>query len=269
MNAIDFEYDSHYLSDFGFIICSFDGSSGVENVSVGSEISFNTVPMRQGRHFGLTSAVYENCIEAEFDIMKDACLSSDIQEISDAEFRHIMRWLNRREFLPFRFIEEDDDFNNRYYDASFNIEKITVDDKLYGVKLKMITNSPFGYGEDIKFIWDADPDSQMIVQDMSDEIGDTFPVLKITMKESGDLYLRNETIGRQTLIKNCTINEVITIDNKHQIVSTDRETHKIYNDFNFIFFKIVNTLDERDNEITASLHCTIELTYSPIIKDGV
>ena len=47
MKSYDFEYDGLNLSDFGFMICSFD-SKGVETISNGSTITFNTVSMFNG-----------------------------------------------------------------------------------------------------------------------------------------------------------------------------------------------------------------------------
>ena len=35
MFALDFEYDGRYLSDYGFIICDFNGSSGAEEITLG------------------------------------------------------------------------------------------------------------------------------------------------------------------------------------------------------------------------------------------
>lgn len=270
MNAIDFEYDSHYLSDFGFVICSFDGSSGNQNVSAGSEITFNTVSTQRGKIHTLASAVYESCIEAEFDIAKIECNTGVLSVISDSEFRSIMRWLNRSKFLRFRLLFDDySEYENRYFNASFNLEKILSEDNLVGIKLKMITNSPFAYGDKVVNSWSSDENVTKIISDVSDEIGDTFPTIEITLKESGDLQITNKTISNTTIIKNCTIGEKITIDGKHQIICTDRDTHKIYNDFNYKFFKICNTFDNPVNEITTNLSCDIVVYYYPVIKNGL
>ena len=45
--AYDFFYDGLKLSDFGFMLCKFD-DGGVDTVSNGSEISFNTIPTMRG-----------------------------------------------------------------------------------------------------------------------------------------------------------------------------------------------------------------------------
>ena len=43
MYATNFEYDGLKLSDFGMMICAFDSSGGIETVSSGADITFNTV----------------------------------------------------------------------------------------------------------------------------------------------------------------------------------------------------------------------------------
>ena len=72
MRAYDFEYDNHFLSDFGFIICSFD-SKGIETVSNGSKITFNKVSAQGGSKHELVSTEYEDCLETTFQISKARC----------------------------------------------------------------------------------------------------------------------------------------------------------------------------------------------------
>ena len=51
------------------------------------------------------------------------------------------------------------------------------------------------------------------------------------------------------------------------IVGTSISGHDIANDFNYDFFRIGNTANDRENEITASAPCTVYLKYRPILKD--
>ena len=152
MNAIDFEYDGQYLSDYGFIICDFDGASGVDTISAGSTLTFNKVSQFNGRNFSLASTQYENCISTTFDICKDPeKYEKDEMEISTDEFRDLMRWLNRTEFLKFQLHDSDIDYEEGcYFDASFNIEKIKINEILYGLRLTMETNKPFAYADEEK-----------------------------------------------------------------------------------------------------------------------
>lgn len=143
MKAYDFMYDGRKLSSFGFVICNF-GSKGLDTISNGSQITFNTVPTLGGSHHKLTSTEYEECLESHIQICKNTCYS-DVSEISSHELREITKWLNRKKFLKFKIL--DDDHIDLYYEASFNISRIEIDGILYGLELQVITNRPFALKE--------------------------------------------------------------------------------------------------------------------------
>ena len=263
---MDFEYDGRKLSDFGFIICEFNSSSGADIISAGSKISFNTVPQHSGKRFGLTSTKYENCIETTFHICKHPDADDDM-EITDQQYREMMRWLNRREFLRFHVIAEEYGVKTCYYDASFNISRIEINKKLYGLELQMCTNRPFGYGKMVSYKWKLrEPSSEVEVIDVSDEIGYTYPNMTITCMADGDLEICNTTIDRTMCIKGCVSGEIITIDGMAQIITTSASAHAIYDDFNFKFMRIENTPRNNVNVITVNIPCDLEINYAPIIK---
>lgn len=267
MNAIDFEYDGQYLSDFGFIICDFNGSSGADAVSVGSTLTFNTVSRYGGKMHSLTSTQYDECITATFDICKNPDEYDDM-EITGDEFRDLMRWLNRREFLKFQIYDSDLDYETCYFEASFNVEKIKIHETTYGLRLNMETNKPFGYGAEQRVKWTfSDTSSYKLLSNISDEIGNLYPSMKITCAEDGDLQIYNALCDCTMEIKNCTSGEVIEIDGDTQIITTSLSTHKVCEDFNYEFFKIGNTYDNRNNKISVTLACALEISYNPIIKD--
>ena len=270
MYAIDFEYDGQYLSDYGFIICDFDSASGANVVDAGSKITFNKVSRNRGRQYSLTSTQYDECIQATFDICKNPD-EYDREEmvISNDEYRDLMRWLNRHEFLKFQVFNEDNaDRDSCYYDVSFNIDKIKIGEILYGLRLTMESNKPFGYGREQTVLYNfADVTKPRVFRDMSDEVGFIYPYVTITCNADGDLQIYNDLEDCMTLIKNCKVGEVITIDGDAQIISTTYSSHDICNDFNYEFFKIGNTISTRDNKVTVSKPCMIEIKYSPIIKD--
>lgn len=272
MRAIDFEYDGQYLSDYGFIICDFDASTGIAEADAGSNITFNKVARDSGKKFSLASAVYDECITTTFDICKnDEIYDQDQMEISNDEYRDIMRWLNRREFLKFQVIDdsiEEFERDTCYYNASFNIDKIKINEKLVGMRLTMETDKPFGYGQEQTVSWTfGDTNVSKILSDISDEVGSIFPTLTITCQRNGDLSIYNELEDCTTTIKNCTMGEVITLNGDTQIISTTYSSHDICNDFNFEFFRIGNTIETRNNRISVSNPCKLVIKYTPIIKD--
>lgn len=267
MYAKDFQYDGQCLSDYGFIIGDVD-SSGMETVSAGSTITFNRVPRYSGKKYGLTSTQYDECIQAEFCIVKNPSIfSKNNMDINHYEYRDIMRWLNRRDFHKFMLVGNEDEIGTVYYYASFNVEELRIGNTLYGFKLHMETDMPFGVGEEQINTFKCNSSLQKYeLNDMSDEIGCTYPDIEIKVRSNGVLNLSNETDGITMQIKNCAVGEVIKINGETRIIETNRDSHKLYNDFNFEFFRISNTINNRKNIISCSLPCDITFRYMPIIK---
>lgn len=265
MRATDFVYDNYALSDYGFMIGKIDSSSNTDTFDVGSQITFNTTSQHYGKYNALTGTQYDSCVTCTFQICKIPCHTQDM-EITSEEFRDLMRWLNRKEFLPFNFCIETGDIV--YFDASFNVKKITVGSILYGLELTMKTNRPFGYGDKIVSSMNfSDITTTFEVEDLSDEIGYVYPDMKITCYSNGDLSVNNAEQACTMLIQNCSSGETITISGNTQIITTSSTTHKICNDFNYQFMRIGNTFTNRKNTLSVSSPCSIELSYNPIIKD--
>lgn len=271
MYAIDFEYDDICLSDFRFIICRFDYSGGSVSVDAGSKLTFEKVSRQNGTQHGLASAKYAECIQTTFDICKDPDFYDfDEREITNDEYRDLKRWLNRKQFHRFQVMYDGEDKlrDACFYNASFNIDKIEISEKLYGLRLTMESDKPFGYGIENVFnlVFSNSTDVKTIF-DRSDEIGYTYPDITITCAGNGDLSIYNDFTDCTMLIKNCSAGETITINGCEQIISTSYSAHNICEDFNYNFLTIGNTISNRRNNISASLPCNIVLKYSPIIKD--
>lgn len=265
MKSYDFEFDGVRLSDKGYIICNFD-SSGIETISNGSEITFNTVSTMNGAKHERTSSEYEDCLEATFQICKHPCMFDDVKEITLEDMRDIMRWLNRKGFHKFKLL--DDEYSSIYFEASFNVSKIEVNGVIYGFELEMHTNRPFALQEDVVFtINNPEPNEVKSFFSKSDEEGCIYPNMEITIYADGDLEIYSITEDRTMSVANCKAGEVISID--YPIISSSLSSHKIQNDFNWIFFRVSTSFKDRTNEFTASLPCSINIKYSPIVKVGI
>ena len=273
MHACNFEYDGQLLSDFGFIVCSFDTASDVSAVQTGSEISFETAPVQRGKRFYNVGTQFKTCLSATFQICKDTSANDgDEMIITHADFRRLSRWLNRREFLWFHFFDLDvrPEVEQPWFRASFTLTKIDFGSDTIGVELKMVTDSPFGYGQPInKTLSFTALEPSVVFRDQNDEIGDTYPELTITCDGSGTLTLSNDLTGCSFEVENCSANEVLHLSGESMMISTDSVTHALTlaNDFNYDFFSFGNTYDTRENTITASIPCTVEISYRPILKD--
>ena len=264
MKAFDFEYDNRNLSSYGFIICNFD-SKGMNTVSNGSTITFNTISTFGGSKHNLTSTEYEDCLETTIQICKNYC-SSDIKEISSTELRELTKWLSRKKFLKFKILDED--YIDLYFEASFNISRIEFDGKVYGLELEVITNAPFAYKEPKMItVRNIEYGGKHSINDISCEEGYIYPLTEITIKENGDLNIYNSIENRNTYIANCVAGEIITMD--YPVIQSSVSSHNIQNDFNWNFFRVANTINNSRNDLTISLPCTVKIKYSPIVKVGL
>lgn len=266
MKANDFEYDGKSLSSYGFVICHFGGSNGLETISNGSQITFNTVPTQNGVKHNLIGTQYEDCLETTIQICKNSCFG-DSMEISNFEFRELVQWLNRKKFLKLKILDEN--YIDLYFEATFNISRIEMDGKLYGLELEVKTNRPFALKDPkIITIQNTEANGKYSINDTSHEEGYIYPKVEITIKQDGDLTIHNAIENRDTYIRNCKNGEIITMD--YPIIKSFNSSHNnIQNDFNWNFFRIANTYENSRNDLTISLPCTIKVEYSPVVKVGL
>ena len=272
MYAYDFEYDGRLLSDFGMIVCDFSSSGGVSTGGSGSEIKFNMVPAGYGKRFFAAGLQYEDCLSTTFQICRDPkCAKNEDMTISNEEFRELSRWLNRKQFLWFRSFDWcEPEKEKPWFRASFTLKRIESGRDTVGVELNMVTDAPFGYGdeEEENFSFISGSLTQGIV-DHSDEPGDIYPFVQIIPAQACDITLSNALTGCETTIRNCLSGEVITLSGDSMIITTSNTNHDLSDDFNYDFFRIGNTIGERENLITASAPCTVQIKYRPILKDTI
>lgn len=264
MKAFDFEYANKNLSDFGLIICNF-GDKGIDTVSDGSEITFNTVSIQNGVKSELVSTVYESNLETTLQICKYSC-TGGMQEITATEHRELTKWLSRKRFLKFKILDEDN--IDLYHEAIINVGKIELDGKLMGLELSVTTNRPFALKEPKNItIKNTEQNGKHSINDISHEEGHIYPYTEITLTSGGNLNIHNAIENRDTYIANCVAGEVITMD--YPIIQSSISSHNIQNDFNWNFFRVANTFENSRNDLTISLPCIIKIKYSPIVKVGL
>lgn len=263
MEIYDFEYDGLILSDMGYIVCKFD-SEGLQTISNGSQITFNTVPTLNGAKHELSNIEYSDCLKTTFQICKNPCHNN--LEINIRDLRDLMSWLNRKEFHKLKFL--NDEYLDLFFEASFNISRIEFGGKIYGLELEMITNRPFALRESQCItISNTSNNGKKTIYSISDEEGYIYPHMEITIKSTGTLDIFNDLDDRHMVISNCSNGERITLD--YPIISTSLPSHEIQNDFNWNFFRIANTYKNNKNNLTISIPCDIKITYHPIIKVGI
>lgn len=266
MIITDFSYgeNNKRLSDFGFIVCRFD-SGGLDTISNGAVVEFNTVSVQNGMKQELTSSTYSDCLETTIQVGKNPCANGNI-EIDQTTFRELTRWLCRRKFLRFKPISNE--YLDIYHEASISVSRIELDGKLVGLELEIRTNRPFALKEPrIINITNTETNGKHSINDTSHEEGYIYPKTQIVVNQDGNLNIHNAIENRNTYIANVSAGEIITMD--YPVITSSLSSHNIQNDFNWNFFRVANTFDNSRNDLTISLPCSIKIEYSPIVKVGL
>jgi len=257
------------LADLGYIICQFDESGGLEEISAGTPLSFKTVSRRKGNKFSLVDTGYDSALEITFDICKDPCVYDGEEMIlTEQEYFDLQRLLLRKNFTEILFIPEDEDHVEKYYRGGFNVSRLMIGADIVGVRAVFTTDKPYAYGKGISLSHTFAANGTWNVKDTSCLTGMITPNLSITCLAAGTLTVTNTTNSTSMQVKNCAVNEVITIDGDNLIITSSNSSHDLYNDFNFEFLRIGNTLSDTDNVIRSSLACNVYLDYKLIIRDA-
>lgn len=260
MTATDFMYDGLFLSDLGYIVCQFDESGGFSSSSAGSQLDLTTVSVMGGKKYEITGVQYSEPFNTSISICKPDGAAFTIDE-----FEYLLRWLNRPEYHE--LILRTADFGAVRFFGTFNVDKVEFRGRLIGFTLNFISDSPFGkYPQEVDKFVISKPGGSIVIYDKSSEVGYVYPdYLEIECTGSGDLVIENSLDGRKTIIENCVIGEVITMDGTVASLSSSKR-EKILNSFNFRFPRICNTIVSSENKWTFSLPCKVTVKYSPIRK---
>lgn len=274
MYIIDFEYAGRRLSEFDCIVCNFDGSTGLQDVDIGCDISFNTVKNNHSSVHSKTSSSYENVYSATFGIMKNPCrYQGDDIYMTDTESSALVKWLNRHEYYKFKYYNPDFDVLDVCYYGSFNIRQKMFNGKIVGLTLTFTANTPYAFGDEILTeIKISDISKPLELHCNSDEVGVIYPNMKITCLKNGTFKMINNTTGTCIEIENCVAGEIIVMDGEHKLIDTDSDLHKktLFDDFNYEYIDIqIGEMNNCANFYELSMPCEITIAYSPIRKVGI
>nr|DAY37249.1 MAG TPA: distal tail protein [Bacteriophage sp.] len=270
----DFEYDGESLSDYKLMVGVINGSSGVQTVSSGAELTFNQVRPVGSSRFNITSAVYESAYSTSFEVFRNPCLASsqDEMSLSIEEISAIQRWLCRKDGYK-RFKINQDGFEHVYWNGTFSSKQIELNGQIIGLELTLYTDSSFAFMNEVSVEYNCSAGTSFHFWDNSDEITDfnnqLLPNLEITILSKGNFKLENSRDNKVMKIDNCVSNEIISINGKNQLISSSESSHDLANDFNYFFPRIINSYNDRCNIFTPNLDCKIKITYSPIRKVGI
>ena len=270
MYMIDFSYADRRLSDFDCVV-SYINTSLNDNISLGSDIKFETVENKNTHTNRIIEADYNEPTPITFDICKNPC-SGEIKKFSDTEVSYMMRWLNKKKYEKFCPIYDDGSYSDIYFNGSFNVSAIYGSGGIVGFTLTFTPNAPYGFENEKIITYSLGENENFEFYNNSDEYGYLYPIkFDIKCVNSGNLTISNSLDSRNAVrVNNCVSGETITFDCQNKIIKTDNELHSsICKDFNYNFPRFVSNEYENKNVFTVSMPCEITITYSLIRKAGI
>lgn len=259
----DFIFDGRSLSSFGYILV-YTNTEDTQDVS---EMELEYIKGARNDKAYSVGYKYDNNYIATYTIIKNFCEFPDNQDMTDEEVSEMTRWLCRKQYKWFRFIDEDEDNNDEvWYKAQWTVKKKYIGDSVVGLDITIHTNAPYGFSKEIVHTYNT---STFTINVGSDEEGYIYPDITIEMLEDGDLKITNCFEDRTTKIPNCTSGETIELlgYDLQQIKST--KTHDFINEFNYKFPRLCSNYNDGVNVFEVNKNCIITMKYREIRKVGL
>lgn len=259
----DFIFDGRTLSSMGYMLI-FENQDDKIDVS---NITFYNVKGSRNDCSYRAGYKYETNYTGTYYIMKNICDNTEDQDMDDDDISELTRWLCRKQYKWFRFIDPDND--DIWYQVYCTVKKEELQNKAIGVELTINTNAPYGFSREIVSTYTTTASSKRFKLFMnSDEEGYIYPDVTIKVKESGDLRFKNVTEGRITALDNCVAGETITfLGNIQQINSTVK--HDFIEEYNYKIPRLHNLYTINENIFECNLNCDITFKYREVRKVGL
>lgn len=260
--STDFYFDGKYLSGFGLVICSIDGSSDgtFSTGSVGDVNNFRPTHSYKWNYLGYS---YSEPLSFEFQVAKIGT-NAVCETINQDEIRSILKWLKQRTpYKEFCFIPSNPVDDAIYYEAIIeSVDEIRIGGSVIGFELRVLTNSPFGFSKEKTVTIAANGEKTIAVD--SDEREYIYPHIEITAAGAGDVSIDNVSNGSGSAVNNLSVGEIVTIDKTSIGVMSSLSTHNAIQDFNKKWFK----LSDGKNELKVTGNATVLIKYREPRKAG-
>ena len=255
-----FIFDEITSDELGLMVCEFDGNTPSETSGGNIEFTLTSAPV-QNRWYKSGNTNYSEAIKFAFQVIKQ-----NKEPIDSYEYSTYARLLQRKDDYK-EFTITKLDYDTVHFYAQLNISPIQVGGDIMGLNITGTTDSPYAYGQMItKKIFTENGIGMLKFADMSDEIGYIYPDVEIDISSACNLKITNETSGEIFKLNNCVNNEIINIDSTILEMTSTALSHKLYEDSNYKFPRIVNDINKRTNVFKVEGNCTVTMKYRPIRK---
>lgn len=271
--VLDFQFDGEKLSDYGYMIGSFNGRT--EDTVEVSVMDYTDIKSALSDVSHKVATSYPSNYTATVQIMKTNCDGDDDGRLSNDDVSMITKWLVRKEYKQFNWIYEDDTAEDIFYDVHCKISKITVGGDCYGLEVTFESNRPFGYTEIKRHIENNCPANYPIeVEIETEEEGWMYPdvIIKLRSVATNPIVIKNTLEpSRETRIDDCIAGEILTFHGGDLLQLTSSvSSHVLATDFNYVFPRLYNEYQMTWlNTFLVNAQCDITIQYRGIRKVGL
>ena len=256
MYAKDFIFDSHRLSDYNCMICSFDSNN--DSPASGGEIEFNVAKSPNRDKFNFYGSKLNSVFTWNFSICKKICDDNQNDYFDQYEESMLAKWLLKLD--GYRYLQFDQDgYEDIFYKVQINnMIPHQISGRTIGYDLTVISNCGYGFSDLITkntTISSATPLKLMVHNDLDSVI---FPYITIT--GSGNFYVSNDS----DISQNISTGKASQFTNVSSVLEMDCENDIITgcnpDNFNWYFLRLV----DGENIISTNSTLNIEIKYREI-----
>lgn len=250
MFATDFLFDGQRASDFGLMICSFNGE--FETVS-GGDIEYNVIKTPNRDKFTFYGAQLNSAIMWNFSICKNPCKNDDLY-FDQYEESMIAKWLVKTDgFKWFQFDQEE--YEDIFYNVYINMAPQQVNGRTVGFNLSVTSDCAYGFTDIIIKRFTINSSTPFKLNIHSDINTYILPYVKI-INGKGNFYISNDS----DILQNNTVGKAMEFKNVSKEIVIDSDTDIILglsnsNNFNWYFLRLVDGI----NIITTNSNTDIKI----------
>lgn len=244
MFATDFLFDNQRASDFGCMICSFDG--GAETAS-GGEIEYNVVKTPNRDKYTFYGAQMDSAITWNFSICKNPCKNNTLY-FDQYEESMIAKWLLKTDgYRTFQFNQEG--YEDIFYNVAVNMSPHQITGKTVGFDLEVTSDCAYGFSGIITRKAIINSSNPLVINVHSDI--NTYLLPRIKVNGTGDFYIGNDRGNSRKVSEIKNVLQEITMDSDTDMISG----LSCPNDFNWHFLRLFDGI----NTITTNSDSDVEI----------
>lgn len=263
----DLLFEDFHMTDYG-LIC-WNGSDGDIDDTENMLMTPTTTKVFTGEspHGTYISQKYEESPQLTVKLTKNNCFWDKADYFGENELRQYNRLLTGKAgYSWLKLVNNSVMETDFYYRARVSaIEYERLGPHVVGYDITFELDGGMAYSEEQSITISARANTKFYVFSNSDDMHDyTLPVINVTASTSGTLTLTNNTDSWSSVMKNMTAGERLTIDCKHELLSSSRTRTYILNDFNLHWPRLISG----KNEYVCSQNATITFTFRAARKVG-